>query len=65
MLSHSASRLMFHSVSAVAEPMSGVGGVTSSHYRLEGLYVNEQPGFYSLFRLRGGQRVTEAFNGQG
>lgn len=59
MLSHSSSRLMFCSISAVAELMSGFSGVTSREYGLEGLYVYEQPVFYSLFRMRGRQRVMD------
>lgn len=52
MLSHSATRLIFHPVSAVAEPVSGVSGVTSSDYSPEGQYVYEQPEFYRLVWLR-------------
>lgn len=59
MLSHSASRLMFCSISAVAELMSGFSGVTSREYRLEGLYVYKQPVFDRLFRMRGRQSDEE------
>lgn len=60
---------MFDSVSAVSELVS-VSGVTSSDYRLEGLYmclyierdICMHIYIYSLFCLGGGQRAMDAFN---